>query len=103
MKGRRGAARMIRLSVITPDNVSVFKTVRLRALLDAPKAFASTHAAESQLSDAEWLSRAARFVAWSARSAPRGRWLRPRSRSARPEPRADGLTPASASRAEPPS
>lgn len=53
---------MVTLELITPHNVSLFKAVRLRALLDTPTAFASTYAGESQLSDAEWLSRAARCL-----------------------------------------
>ena len=40
----------------------IFKEIRLRALQDAPSAFSSTYAKESQLSDADWIERA---VQWS--------------------------------------
>lgn len=39
----------------------VFKAVRLRALLDMPSAFSSTYAAESQLTDADWINRVAQW------------------------------------------
>jgi ribosomal protein S18 acetylase RimI-like enzyme len=39
----------------------VFKAVRLRALLDTPSAFSSTYAAESQLTDADWINRVAQW------------------------------------------
>jgi ribosomal protein S18 acetylase RimI-like enzyme len=39
--------------------VSAFKAARLDALEDSPTAFGSTYAGESQLSDAQWLDRAA--------------------------------------------
>src|SRR5450756_1677617 len=47
------------LEPIAPNNAADFKSVRLRALQDAPSAFGSTYARESMLSDAEWLQRAA--------------------------------------------
>ncbi len=47
------------LERITASNALVFKTVRLAALRDSPSAFGSTYAHESQLSDADWLQRAA--------------------------------------------
>jgi ribosomal protein S18 acetylase RimI-like enzyme len=50
---------MIRLELITPGNASTFKAVRLHALSESPTAFYSTHVAESRLSDADWLARAA--------------------------------------------
>ena len=52
---------MIFLERITPQNVLMFKAVRLRALQDAPSAFGSTYARESQCSDAEWLERAEKW------------------------------------------
>ena len=52
---------MIAIAPITPGNVSTFKDVRLRALLDTPSAFGSTYARESALSDAEWMGRAMRW------------------------------------------
>ena len=52
---------MIDITHITPGNVSTFKEIRLRALLDTPSAFGSTYARESELSDAEWTSRALRW------------------------------------------
>lgn len=48
---------MVKLEPITPENVFVDKTIRLRALLDSPTAFSSTYAQESQRSDDEWLQR----------------------------------------------
>lgn len=52
---------MIDIAHITPGNVSTFKDVRLRALLDTPNAFGSTYARESELGDAEWMRRAIRW------------------------------------------
>ena len=46
---------------ITPQSALVFKDVRLRALLDAPTAFSSTYAKESQLPDEEWMKRSVRW------------------------------------------
>jgi ribosomal protein S18 acetylase RimI-like enzyme len=47
---------LIAIESITPLNALVFKTVRLRALQDAPHAFGSSFARESQFSDSEWLA-----------------------------------------------
>jgi ribosomal protein S18 acetylase RimI-like enzyme len=47
------------LEQITQSNALTFKAVRLRALQDSPSAFGSTYAKESELSDADWLKRAA--------------------------------------------
>lgn len=47
---------MIAIKSITPRNALVFKAVRLRALQDAPHAFGSSFARESQFSDSEWLA-----------------------------------------------
>src|SRR5580698_10008918 len=52
---------MITLDPVTPQNALIFKAVRLRALQESPHAFGSTYARESQLPDAEWLERAARW------------------------------------------
>lgn len=52
---------MITVEPITPQNLSLFKTVRLRALQEAPYAFSATYAKESQFDDAEWLRRAGRM------------------------------------------
>ena len=52
---------MIALEPITPQNAMIFKDVRLRALRDTPNAFGSTYAKESQLSDADWIKRAAQW------------------------------------------
>jgi ribosomal protein S18 acetylase RimI-like enzyme len=49
---------MIALKPITPQNASIFKAARLRALQDTPSAFGSTYAKESQLTDADWVTRA---------------------------------------------
>ena len=53
---------MISLKRITPADVTLFKTVRLRALHDTPSAFSSTYAEECRLADAEWT---ARISEWS--------------------------------------
>jgi ribosomal protein S18 acetylase RimI-like enzyme len=52
---------MIALEPITALNLAIFRDVRLRALQDAPLAFGSTYARESQLSDEEWLQRVTRW------------------------------------------
>jgi ribosomal protein S18 acetylase RimI-like enzyme len=52
---------MIAIAPIHPGNVSTFKDVRLRALLDTPSAFGSTYERERELSDAEWMGRAMRW------------------------------------------
>jgi ribosomal protein S18 acetylase RimI-like enzyme len=49
---------MVVLQPITPEKVLVYKTIRLRALLDSPTAFSSTYERESQQPDEEWLRRA---------------------------------------------
>ena len=56
---------MITIRSITPQDAMLFKSVRLRALQDAPSAFGSTYTKESQLSDAEWLNRA---ISWNGES-----------------------------------
>jgi ribosomal protein S18 acetylase RimI-like enzyme len=52
---------MIALKPITPQDALIFKATRLRALRDTPNAFRSTFAKESQLSDADWVKRAAQW------------------------------------------
>jgi ribosomal protein S18 acetylase RimI-like enzyme len=52
---------MIVIEPITARNVWVFKAVRLRALEDAPHAFASTYAKEFQLTDSDWMKRVERW------------------------------------------
>ncbi len=52
---------MITLEPITPQNASIFKTTRLRALQDTPSAFGATFAKESLLTEADWVERAARW------------------------------------------
>jgi ribosomal protein S18 acetylase RimI-like enzyme len=52
---------LILLQPIAPQNLALFKAVRLRALEDAPYAFGSTLSREATLSEAEWLSRAQRW------------------------------------------
>jgi hypothetical protein len=49
---------MIALEPITPQNALIFKAARLRALQDTPNAFGSTYAKESQLTEADWVTRA---------------------------------------------
>jgi ribosomal protein S18 acetylase RimI-like enzyme len=46
---------------ILPQNVDLFKTVRLHALEDSPSAFCSTYEREVNLSDEEWRSRIDRW------------------------------------------
>jgi ribosomal protein S18 acetylase RimI-like enzyme len=52
---------LIAIRPITPLNASLFKAVRLRALRDAPYAFGSAYAKESQFADSEWLARIERM------------------------------------------
>jgi ribosomal protein S18 acetylase RimI-like enzyme len=52
---------MIVLDPITPAKAMLFKAVRLRALQDAPSAFASSYAKEAGLTDEEWITRATRW------------------------------------------
>ena len=52
---------MITVRRITRLNVNDFKTIRLRALQDAPQAFGSTYKREVQFTDAEWLARVERW------------------------------------------
>jgi len=50
------------IELITQQNAMGFKDVRLRALKEVPTAFSSTYAEEFQLTDAEWVKRAARWT-----------------------------------------
>jgi ribosomal protein S18 acetylase RimI-like enzyme len=52
---------MIVVDPITAENALVFKALRLRALKDTPKAFGSTYARESALTDSDWMERAAKW------------------------------------------
>lgn len=52
---------MLTLEPLSPRLATHLKTVRLRALQDTPSAFLSTYAQESQLSEADWLKRAAKW------------------------------------------
>ena len=52
---------MATLDPITQQNALLFKEVRLRALQDAPSAFGSTYGKESQLTDDDWIQRAAQW------------------------------------------
>jgi ribosomal protein S18 acetylase RimI-like enzyme len=52
---------MTEIRPIIPLLTAEYKAVRLRALKDAPLAFGSTWARESQLTDEEWQTRAARL------------------------------------------
>jgi ribosomal protein S18 acetylase RimI-like enzyme len=53
---------VITVELITPQNAIVFRDIRLRALQDMPSAFGSTYARESQLTDADWVKRAAQWT-----------------------------------------
>jgi ribosomal protein S18 acetylase RimI-like enzyme len=52
---------MIVIAPMTLDNLALFKSARLRALLDTPGAFSATYARESELTDEEWKNRALRW------------------------------------------
>jgi ribosomal protein S18 acetylase RimI-like enzyme len=52
---------LIIIKPITPLSTLLFKAVRLRALHEAPHAFGSTYAKESQLNDSDWIKRAERM------------------------------------------
>jgi ribosomal protein S18 acetylase RimI-like enzyme len=52
---------MITLHPLTPQNALIFKAARLRALQDAPLAFGSTYARESQFTDADWVARTTKW------------------------------------------
>src|SRR5436853_7573693 len=58
---KQSQSYMITLGPITLQNALIFKAVRLRALRDTPNAFGSTYADESQLTDADWIKRAAQW------------------------------------------
>jgi ribosomal protein S18 acetylase RimI-like enzyme len=63
---------MIVLKQILPEAADSYKAIRLRALQEAPLAFGSTYARESQFADSVWHERAARccgdqatgYMAW---------------------------------------
>jgi ribosomal protein S18 acetylase RimI-like enzyme len=52
---------LIAIEPITPLNTFLFKSVRLRALQDAPHALGSTYAEEFQLTDSDWIQRVERW------------------------------------------
>jgi ribosomal protein S18 acetylase RimI-like enzyme len=52
---------MVTLEPITPKRAMILKDLRLRALQEAPEAFSSTYANESQINDAAWVIRAAQW------------------------------------------
>lgn len=52
---------MIAIEQITQLNTSLFKAVRLSALRDAPHAFGSTYAKESQFTESDWIARVERW------------------------------------------
>ncbi len=56
-----GNQLLITIEPITPDNVFLFKSVRLRALQDSPTAFGSTYAREVGFPESEWLARVERW------------------------------------------
>lgn len=63
---------MVLLKPITTESAITLKSIRLRALQDAPLAFGSTYATESKVSDLVWKERAAQwnndramgYIAW---------------------------------------
>ena len=56
---------------VGPDEWAVLRDVRLRALLDAPGAFASTHAREAAFGETEWRRRIEAGPWWLARDGGR--------------------------------
>ncbi len=59
---------MITLEPLTPENALVFKSARLCALQDAPRAFAATYQDESRLTDGDWIRRAGQWSGARSRS-----------------------------------
>jgi ribosomal protein S18 acetylase RimI-like enzyme len=53
---------MIRLELVNPNNASIFKDIRLRALQDSPTAFSANYADECKLTDSDWLERATQWT-----------------------------------------
>ena len=52
---------MTTIEPVTQCDAMLLRGIRLRALLDAPSAFSSTYEKESELSDADWVGRAAQW------------------------------------------
>jgi len=48
---------MLTIAPVSAQNLSILKTLRLRALQDAPTAFSGTYAIESQFTEADWTRR----------------------------------------------
>jgi RimJ/RimL family protein N-acetyltransferase len=59
--------RMMEVRRVAPDEWAVLRDVRLRALADAPHAFASTSAREVAFDEREWRARIDRGPWWLAR------------------------------------
>jgi ribosomal protein S18 acetylase RimI-like enzyme len=55
------ASQLIAIEPITPQNLPLFKELRLRALQEAPYAFGSTYAREAAFTDFEWAARLDRW------------------------------------------
>jgi hypothetical protein len=52
---------LVKIEPITARNAIIFRAIRLRALLNAPRAFGSTYAKEIEFNDAEWERRVAKW------------------------------------------
>ncbi len=56
-----GETGLLTIEQITRENVALFKSVRLEALQESPRAFGSTYAREVAFTDADWLARLERW------------------------------------------
>ena len=66
---------MVLVRATTTTDWQALREIRLQALLDAPEAFASTHAREAALGEDEWRQRASRdgsFIAFLPEVCPAG-------------------------------
>ena len=61
LNGSHHHETMIAIEPVTLHNLDAFKEIRLCALEDAPKAFGSTYARESQFTEDEWKYRVSRW------------------------------------------